>query len=163
MTRSGRIQEPSYRATPTLEMPTSVDENLLIKQSNRTKDEVKTWKLITSSVEHRNSLINALAKLNITPKTIPNDLVGLLANLEEGIIFTDKYLALKGAGHHKELYLTVEYKDKTITKNLVDNVSSINVFPLRTAEYLWFTQTDFTNSSLGILAYDNSCREAMGP
>lgn len=45
---------------------------------------------------------------------------------------------------------------------LVDNGSTINVRPLRTALKLGFKEEDFTPSSQGIRAYDNSRRQALG-
>lgn len=59
------------------------------------------------------------------------------------------------SGYYKALYLTI------IPMPLVDNGSTINMCPLRTAENPGFTHSDFYSSSQGARAYDNTLRKAM--
>ena len=45
---------------------------------------------------------------------------------------------------------------------LVDNGSTINVCPLRTARMLGIRDEHLTPSTQGIRAYENTCRQALG-
>jgi hypothetical protein len=82
---------------------------------------------------------------------------------ESSIIFTIKDLPLKGVDHNKVLYLSVECMSSKVPKVLVNNGSSINVYPLRTAIRLGLSKKKLEPSNLTVQAYDESSRGIMGP
>lgn len=59
---------------------------------------------------------------------------------ESAIIFTTKDLSPEGGDHNKALYVTVKCIGSKVPKVLVDNGSSINVYPLRTAIKMGLTR-----------------------
>ena len=70
-------------------------------------------------------------------------MVGVIAE-PQIISFTSDELPPAGINHNQPLFVTVQYKNFRIPLLLVDNGSSLNVCPLRTANRLGFKAEDIT-------------------
>ena len=159
LTRSGRVyQAPPPNGSSTTQNQTQGQvqnpippplevEDPLVKQLRQSKANVSIWELLSTSKEHRNSLMNALTALSVSTDTTPQDLVSLLTSekSDKSIIFTNDDLPSKDTTHNNALYLTVGCKGYNIPLTLVDNGSAVNVCPLRTAKYLGLIQKKIFN------------------
>ena len=64
-------------------------------------------------------------------------------NKELTISYFDKDLTKKGKDHNNLLHITVDAKGKRIPMVLIDDGSTLNVCPLKTASYLGLNIEDF--------------------
>lgn len=102
--------------------------------------------------------------MEIGPETTPKDMVALLtpSPSKHVVIFTKADLPMEGVGHNKPLHITLKCMGKWVLIVLIDNSSTLNVWPLRTAYYLGLKNKDFTPSDQGIRAYDNTLQRVEG-
>ena len=62
----------------------------------------------------------------------------------------------------RSLYITIGCSGRRVPSVLLDNDSTLNVFPLATTIALGFVPLDFGHSTQTVRAYDNTKREVMG-
>ena len=82
-------------------------------------------------------------------------------NRELTISYSDKDLTKKGKHHNDSLHITVDSMEKRIPMVLIDDGSSLNMFPLKTASCLGLSIGDFMSTDQHVRAYDNSTREVL--
>ena len=119
---------------------------------------------MVASHKHRQAVLNALNKLNVSVDTSPKQLVGIInpAQSQDAISFTSKDLPPGGFDHNRPLHITLKCMEKWIPVVLVDYGSALNVCPLRTMQCLGINSSEMTPSKQGIRAYDNTKREVLG-
>lgn len=76
--------------------------------------------------------------------------------------FSDEDLSLLGKSYNQALHITVESKSMTIPYVLIDNGSTINVCPLKTAISVGIDITSLEDSLLTVRGYDNTKRDVLG-
>ena len=92
--------------------------------------------------------------MDTTPEQVLS-IIGMTTN-ESSIIFTTKDLPPEGRDHNRALYVPIDCIGSKVPKVLVDNRSSINVCPMRTATKIGLTKGQLAPSSLTVRAYDES-------
>uniref|UniRef100_A0A2N9EGD3 RNase H type-1 domain-containing protein n=1 Tax=Fagus sylvatica TaxID=28930 RepID=A0A2N9EGD3_FAGSY len=120
--------------------------------------------LIMASQKHRDAILEALARKEVPMDTTPEQVLSIMGMTtdEFAIIFTTKDLPPKGGDHNRALYVTIDCLGSKVPKMLVDNGSSINVCPMRTATKIRLTKGQLSPSSLTVRAYDESIRGVIG-
>ena len=82
--------------------------------------------------------------------------------VQKSLAFSDKDLSPLGKKHSLALHITIQTRGKVIPQVLVDNGSTINVCPLKTARCLGIQEFDLTPSAVTVRAYDNTRRAVLG-
>nr|CAN74716.1 hypothetical protein VITISV_033046 [Vitis vinifera] len=78
------------------------------------------------------------------------------------IVFSDDDLPPKGSDYVCPLYITVGCSGHRVPSVLLDNGSTLNVYPLATAITLGFAPSNFGPSTQTVRAYDSTKMEVMG-
>lgn len=116
MTRSGRIHQSEASQPPPQSQPIQpilplIEDNEIVKQLKKTKVEINIWKLLASSYEHRETVMNALTKIGVDAEIASQGLVNILTHnlpiATNPITFSDADLPPEGDKHNKALHLTV--------------------------------------------------------
>ena len=77
-------------------------------------------------------------------------------------MFSDNDLPPEGLDHVRPLFIDVAYSGRMVPSVLLDNGSTLNVYPLVTDIALGFSPSDFGPSTQTVKAYDMSQRTVMG-
>ena len=78
------------------------------------------------------------------------------------LAFSDEDLPPKGATHTRPLQVTIECMGAKVSMVLIDNGSTLNVCPFRTALTVGLDMETIIPSPLTVKAYDNTLRKVMG-
>ncbi len=111
-----------------------------------------------ASQKHRDAIQEALAGKEVPMETTLEQILSIMGVTinESAIIFTTEDLPPEGGDHNRALYVTIDCMGSKVLKVLVDNRSSINVCPMRTAIKIGLTKGQLTPSSLTVRAYNES-------
>jgi hypothetical protein len=103
-----------------------------------------------ASQNHRDAILEAMARKEVPMDTTSKQVLSIMGMTtdESAIIFTTKDLPPEGGDHNRSLYLTIECIGSKVPKVLVDNGSSINLCPMRTATKIGLTRGQLAPSSL---------------
>ena len=88
-------------------------------------------------------------------------MVGMIVE-PQVISFTSDELPPVGINHNQPLFVTVQFKNFCIPLALVNNGSSLNVYPLCTATKIGFKAEDITLAVKGMTTFDNTHHDALG-
>ena len=103
---------------------------------------------MASSSIHRDALVKALGQIRVDTTTTPEGLIHILtADKATCIIFSDDDLTPEGLDHVRPLDIDVAYLSRRVPSILLDNGSTLNVYPLVTSIALGFSPTDFGPST----------------
>ena len=88
-----------------------------------------------ASQKHRDAILESLVGKEVPMDTTLEQILSIMGVTtdESAIIFTTKDSPPKGGDHNRALYVTIGCIGSKVPKVLVDNGSSINVCPMRTA------------------------------
>ena len=78
------------------------------------------------------------------------------------IVFSNDDVPPEGSDHTPPLYIFVGCSGRRIPYVLLDNGSTLNVYPLATAIAIGYVPSDFSPSIHIVRAYDNTQREVIG-
>ena len=78
------------------------------------------------------------------------------------MVFSTDYLPPEGSDHTRPLYISVGCSRRYVTYVLLDNGSSLNVYPLAIVIALRFGPSDFSPSTQKVRAYDSTRQEVLG-
>ncbi|XP_077244859.1 uncharacterized protein LOC143884896 isoform X2 [Tasmannia lanceolata] len=150
-----RGEEPQYVKDP---------DDEVVQQLKKTQAVISVWGLLIASKKHREAVLKELNTTQVSSEISPEQLAEVVALTQatRAISFSDQELPPQGRNHARALHVTIVCGGKKVPSVLVDNGSALNVCPLRTAITLGFGPTDFAESTLGILAYDNTRRNVVG-
>ncbi|XP_077247849.1 uncharacterized protein LOC143887627 isoform X1 [Tasmannia lanceolata] len=150
-----RGEEPQYVKDP---------DDEVVQQLKKTQAVISVWGLLIASKKHREAVLKELNTTQVSSEISPEQLAEVVALTQatRAISFSDQELPPQGRNHARALHVTIVCRGKKVPSVLVDNGSALNVCPLRTAITLGFGPTDFAESTLGILAYDNTRRNVVG-
>ena len=118
---------------------------------------------MASSITHRDVLIRTLSHIRVDTATTPRGLIHFLtADRATCIVFSDNDLPPEGSDHVHPLFIDVACSSRRVSSVLLDNGSSLNLYPLLTAIALGFSPSDFKPSIQTVRAYDGTQRTIMG-
>ena len=89
-----------------------------------------------ASQKHHKALLDALNRKEVPIETTPQEvlsLMGVEGSLHPLLAFSDEDLPLEGATDIKPLQITIECMIAKVPMVLIDNGSTLNIFPFRTA------------------------------
>ena len=110
-----------------------------------------------ASYKHRQNLVDLLNQIQVPTTITSQDLNAMIGsiNKELTISYFDKDLTKKGKHHNNQLHITVDAKRKRILMVLIDDGSTLNVCPLKTASCLGLNIEDFVPTDQCVRAYNN--------
>ncbi|XP_070013336.1 uncharacterized protein [Nicotiana sylvestris] len=155
LTRSGRCFAPEE-----LRKAKTSKENPLRK----TPVQISLLSLLTYSNEHRRALMKILNEAHVPYKISVNHLEKIANKIFEvnRVTFSDDELLVEGTKHNRALYLTVKYEDSMVTRVLVDNGSSANIFPLSTLNKLKVDDERIHKNSICVRGFDSGGKDSVG-
>ena len=93
-------------------------------------------------------MIQALSQIRIETTTTPKGLIHIMtANSTTCIVFSDDDLPPEGSDHTRPLYIIVGCSGHRVPFVLLDNGSTLNIYPLATAIALGYASSDFGPST----------------
>ena len=87
--------------------------------------------------------------------------MGVEGSLHPPLTFFDEDLPPEGVTHTRPLQITIECMDAKVPMVLIDNGSTLNVFPFRTTLTVDLNMETIIPSPLIVRAYDNTSRKVM--
>ncbi|XP_070016953.1 uncharacterized protein [Nicotiana sylvestris] len=78
------------------------------------------------------------------------------------VTFSDDELPVEDTEPNKALYLTVKCKDSVVTRVLVDNGSSANIFPLSTLNKLKVDDERIHKNNICVRGFDGEGKDSVG-
>ena len=139
------------------------DEDRVLTQLKKTQAHVSIWGLLMASHKYRSALLDALNEKEMSIETTPQEvlsLMGVKTTSHPFLTFSDKELPPEDATHTKPLQITIECMGANVLMVLIDNGSTLNVCPFRTA--LTLDMETIIPFPLTIRVYDNTSRNVMG-
>ena len=117
-----------------------------------------------ASYKHHQNLVDLLNQIQVPTTITSQDLNAMIGsiNRELTISYSDKDLTKKGNHHNNSLHITINAKGKRIPMVLIDDGSSLNVCPLKTASCLGLSIENFVPTDQHVKAYNNNRREVLG-
>ena len=112
------------------------EEDQVLTQLKKTQAHVSVWGLLMDSYKHRSALLGTLNRKEVPIETTPQEvlsLIGVEAPSCPFFTFFDKELPPQGATHTRPLQIIVECMGAKVPMVLIDNGSTLNVCPFRTA------------------------------
>ncbi|RDY06371.1 hypothetical protein CR513_09628, partial [Mucuna pruriens] len=186
ITKSGRIYTPEIlrgkethaptRRAPTANTQASAPEKeaeeflkiirhseyQLLDQMNKTPARISLLSLLLNSETHQNLLLKVLKEAHVA-QDITVERFGSLVNTSRGhLTFSDDEIPVEGKSHNQPLHISVRCGGYRIAQVLIDNGSSLNVFPKATLDKLALVDAQLGASSVVVRPFDGSKREVMG-
>ena len=126
--------------------------------------QISVWELLCTSRIHREMFAKTLNDAHVSSDTAPEMIALMIGQLlaPRAITFTDNELPPEGRDHGRSLNIALRYKDLCVPLVLIDNGSSLNVCPLKTAERLGINPSSFRPSTICVRAFDNTRRSVEG-
>ena len=109
--------------------------------------------------------MDALNGKEVPIETTPQEvlsLMGVKGSSHPFLAFSDEDLSLEGATYTRPLQITIECMGAKVPMVLIDNGSTLNVCPFRTALTVGLDMETIIPSPLTVKAYDNTSRKVMG-
>ena len=108
----------------------------MLEQPQKLKADVSIWQLIVAPQKHRQLLIEALNKIEVSLEATPEEMITSITAGKGTINFSSEHLPSRGAAHNNSLYLNATQLQKHVPLALVDNGLTVNTCPWRTAKRL---------------------------
>ena len=116
-----------------------------------------------SSKKHVDALVGALDDVKITTDASPYKMIAsLMKTLSNAITFSDEDLPLEKRIHNRSLFIQAIVKSKKTSCVMVDDGSTINVYPPRLLYKFRMNTEDLEGSNVIIRAYDDSKKLVIG-
>ena len=101
--------------------------------------------------------------MNIKTTVTPKAMVAKVTENKHGVItFSDEDLPVEGRNYNRALFILAEVRGKRTSYVMVDDGSTINVYPLHILPNLGVKVEELKKSDLVIRAYDDSRRSIEG-
>ncbi|XP_070012535.1 uncharacterized protein [Nicotiana sylvestris] len=141
-----------------------VQDYSIVEQLRKTPTQISLLSLLIYSDEHRRALMKILNEAHVPNKISVNHLEKIANKIFEvnRVTFSDDELPVEGTEHNRALYLTVKCKDSVVTRVLVDNVSSANIFPLSTLNKLKVDDERIHKNSICVRGFDSGGKASVG-
>ncbi|XP_057969465.1 uncharacterized protein LOC131158617 [Malania oleifera] len=175
--QSGKLDtkqiDESSRSTKRPVQPQEVEEFLkfikhseysVVDQLKNMPAHISILSLLLNLEVHREALLKLLNQAyipqDISVEKFSHVIGGLSAT--NYITFSDEEISLEGRGHNQALHISVKCKDHMIARVLVDNGSSLNVFPMTTLQKLPVDPSYVKQNNLAVRAFDETRKESVG-
>ena len=141
-----------------------IEEDKVLKQLKKTQAHITIWGLLIASKPHHTALIKLLNESVVLPDSTPEQLSGMIGSLivQRSLSFSDENLYPLRRKHNLALHITVQTWRKVIPQVLIDNGSTINVCPLKTAKCIGILDFELTMSVVTVRMYNNTRRAVLG-
>ncbi|XP_070005522.1 uncharacterized protein [Nicotiana sylvestris] len=141
-----------------------VQDYSVVEQLRKTPAQISLLSLLIHSDEHRQSLIKILNEAHVPDKISVNHLEKIAKKIFEvnRVTFSDYELPEEGTEHNRALYLMVKCEDSMVTRVLVDNRSSANIFPLSTLNKLKVDNDRIHKNSICVRGFDGGDKDSVG-
>ncbi|XP_070036858.1 uncharacterized protein [Nicotiana tomentosiformis] len=115
-----------------------VQDYSIVEQLRKTPAQISLLSLLIHSDDHYKALMKILNKAHVPDKITVNQLEKIANKIFEPnrITFLDDELFMEGTEHNRALYLTMKFEESVVSRVLVDNDTSTNIFPLSTLQKL---------------------------
>ncbi|XP_070022261.1 uncharacterized protein [Nicotiana sylvestris] len=155
LTRSGRCFSPEElrKARAPKENPVPVKKSITEEEAEKflKKMKMQDYSIILNEAHVSNKIsVNNLEK--ITNKIFEVNRV----------TFSDNELPVEGTEHNRALYLTVKCEDSVVTRVLIDNRSSANIYPLSTLNKLKIDEDRIHKNNICIRGFDGGGTDTVG-
>ena len=134
-------------------------------QLKKTQAHVSVWGLLMVSHKHHNTFLDALSGKEVPIETTPQEalsLMGVKAPSHPFLTFFNEEFSPEGAIHTRPLQITIECMGAKVPMVLIDDESTLNVCPFRTALKIALDVETIIPYPLTIRAYENTSRKVMG-
>ncbi|XP_070009323.1 uncharacterized protein [Nicotiana sylvestris] len=141
-----------------------VQDYSIVEQLRKTPAQISLLSLLIHSDEHRRALMKILNEAHVPDKISVNHLEKIANKIFEvnRVTFSDDDLPVEGTEHNRALYLTVKCEDSVVTRVLVDNGYSANIFPLSTLNKLKVDDESIHKNSICIWGFDSGGKDSVG-
>ncbi|XP_075081575.1 uncharacterized protein LOC142166371 [Nicotiana tabacum] len=141
-----------------------VHDYSILEQLRKTPAQISLLSLLIYSDEHRRALMKILNEAHVPDKISVNHLEKIANKIFEvnRVTFSDDELPVEGTEHNRALYLTVKCEDSVVTRVLVDNGSSANIFPLSTLNKLKVDDERIHKNSICVRGFDSGGKNSVG-
>ena len=141
------------------------EEDRVLMQLKKTEAHVSVWGLLIAFQKHSKALLDALNGKEVPIETTPQEVLSLMG--VEGpsspiLAFFDEDLPLEGATHTRPLQIIINCMGAKFPMVLIDNGSTLNVCPFRTAFIAGLDMETIIPSPLTVRAYENTSRKVIG-
>ncbi|XP_070031043.1 uncharacterized protein [Nicotiana tomentosiformis] len=131
-----------------------VQDYSIVEQLRKTPAQISLLSLLIHSDDHRRALMKISNEAHVPDKITANHL--------EKIAFSDDELPMEGTEHNRALYLTVKCEDSIVSRVLVDNGSSANIFPLSTLQKFKMGTEQIHMNSVCVRGFDGEGKDSIG-
>ena len=131
---------------------------------NKSPSEISILALLLSSEVHREALLKVLKEMHVPTSITDSSFIGMVSLMlaTNQISFSDDELPPKGKDHTLAIHIVVKCEDMIVTRVLVDNGSTLNVFSMATLERLKVDMSLIRPSTMIIRAFDGTHQELQG-
>ncbi|XP_070014306.1 uncharacterized protein [Nicotiana sylvestris] len=142
----------------------SLQDYSIMDQLRKMRAQISLLSLLIHSDEHCRALMKILNEAHVPDKIIVNHLEKISNKIFEvnRITFSDDELHVEGTEHNKALYLTVKCEDFVVTRVLVDNGSSTNIYPLSTLNKLKVDDERIHKNIICVRGFDSGGKDLVG-
>ncbi|XP_055830916.1 uncharacterized protein LOC129899948 [Solanum dulcamara] len=139
-------------------MPTK--EYSVVEQLKKTPAQISLMSLLMSSETHRSALVKVLSEAYVPAEITSENLSAMVGQVLEAnkVCFHEEELPSEGLGHNKELNITVRYRDKFISRVLIDNGLAVNICPFITLRALGIDIGKIHESHVKVRGFDGTKR-----
>ncbi|XP_070004719.1 uncharacterized protein [Nicotiana sylvestris] len=136
----------------------------IVEQLKKTSAQISILTLLIHSNEHRRALMKILNEAHVPDKILVNHLEKIANKIFEvnRVTFSEEELPVEGTEHNRALYLTVKCEDSVVTRVLVDNGSSANIYPLSTLSKLKVEDERIHKNSICVQGFDGGGKDSVG-
>ncbi|XP_070010717.1 uncharacterized protein [Nicotiana sylvestris] len=141
-----------------------VQDYSIVEQLRQTPAQISLLSLMIHLDEHRRALMKILNEAHVPEKILVNHLEKIANKIFEvnRVTFSDDELPVEGTEHNRALYLPVKCEDSVVTRVLIDNGSSANIFPLSTLNNLKVEDERIHKNNICIRGFDGGGKDSVG-
>ena len=139
-------------------------EYSIVKILEKTPAQISVWALLMSSQKHRHALLEDLNETHVLARTNSDNLAAMLSKVirSHRLNFCDEEFPCEGVMHNKVLQVTINRKKKIVNSFLINDGSSLYIWPLSTLNQLNFYIGKICQNQVNVRAFDRGQRETFG-
>ncbi|XP_009626866.1 uncharacterized protein [Nicotiana tomentosiformis] len=141
-----------------------VQDYSIVEQLRKTPTQISLLSLLIHSDDHCKALMKILNEAYVPDKITVNHLEKIANKIFKAnrITFSDDELPMEGTEHNRGFYLTVKCEESVVSRVLVDNRSSENIFPLSTLQKLKISTERIHMNSVCVRGFDRGGKDSVG-
>jgi len=136
----------------------------IMEKLRKTPTQISLLSLLIHSDEHRRVLMKILNEAHVPDKISVIHLEKIANKIFEvnRVTFSDDELPVEGTEHNRALYLTVKCEDSVVTRVLIDNGSSANIYPLTILNKLKVDGDRIHKNNIYVRGFDRGGTDIVG-